>query len=83
MIPTRQPFDPSRPVRSGPPLFFPDERLLSSRTLSLRDGAQRVLIVEGGPYGAPFSGCGYGFFETYDPDKRVQLVDLNGEPESL
>jgi uncharacterized protein (DUF362 family) len=51
--------------------------------LSLRSGAARVLIVEGGHPTAPFSPCGYGFFGTYDPGGRVALVDLAREPLTL
>ena len=48
--------------------------------LALEAGAAQVIIVESGPSGANFSACGYGFFDEYDPDGRVALVDLNLEP---
>ncbi len=51
--------------------------------LALRDGAKSILIVEGSQGEAPFSACGYDFFSTYDPSGRVQLVDLNDQPEQL
>ena len=51
--------------------------------LALRDGAVSVLIVEGSRGEAPFSECDYDFFSTYDPSGRVQLVDLNDQPDHL
>lgn len=51
--------------------------------LALRDGAEKVLIVEASQGAAPFTECGYDFFSTYDPSGRVQLVDLNDQPEQL
>ncbi len=49
--------------------------------LSLANSARNVIIVEGGPSRAFFSGCGYDFFNTYD--QRVSLIDLNDESVSL
>ena len=51
--------------------------------LALEAGATQVLIVEGESQGANFSECGYAFFNDYDPDGRVALVDLNDEPSVL
>jgi len=51
--------------------------------LALEDGAANVLIVEASQGEAHFTPCGYDFFNTYDPGGRVQLVDLNDQPESL
>lgn len=51
--------------------------------LALQDGAEKFLIVEGSMGSAPFTECGYDFFSTYDPGGRVQLVDLNLQPEQL
>ena len=51
--------------------------------LALQDGAAQILIVEGGPYGACFSECGYDFFDSYDPLGRVRLTDLNDCTETL
>ena len=51
--------------------------------LVLEAGATQVQIVEGGLYGASFWGCGYDFFNTYDPLGRVALVDLRQEPVAL
>jgi len=51
--------------------------------LALRDGAENVLICEASQGEAPFTECGYDFFSTYDPSGRVQLVDLNDQPEQL
>jgi len=48
--------------------------------MALESGAGQVVIVESGPQGANFSACGYDFFNDYDPDGRVGLVDLNDEP---
>lgn len=48
--------------------------------LALEAGAAQVRIVEGGFGGANFSACGYDFFNDYDPNGRVALVDLNDEP---
>src|SRR5687767_12463384 len=49
----------------------------------LQDGAAYVLIVETSPNGALFSECGYDSFRTYDPQKRIALVDLNSLPSVL
>jgi len=46
-------------------------------------GASRVLIVEGGVNGPCFDACGYGLFRSYDPLRRIELVDLNAEPLTL
>ena len=51
--------------------------------LALGDGAEQVLIVEGGAFGAAFSDCGYDFFHNYDPLGRVRLIDLNTGPEEM
>ena len=51
--------------------------------LALEAGAAQALIVESGSQGANFSACGYDFFNDYDPDGRVALVDLSGEPAVL
>lgn len=51
--------------------------------LALRDGAARVVVIEGGRRGAPFSVCGYDFLRSYDPGGRVALVDLNFEPQTI
>jgi uncharacterized protein (DUF362 family) len=48
--------------------------------LALEGGADRVLIAEGGRQQAPFRYCGYNLFRNYDPDGRVQIVDLAKEP---
>ena len=48
--------------------------------LALEAGASQVRIVEGGIDGAHFSACGYDFFNGYDPEGRVALVDLSQEP---
>lgn len=48
--------------------------------LALEAEAAQVLIVEDGPHGAKFSACGYDFFDDYDLDGRVSLVDLADEP---
>lgn len=45
--------------------------------LALAAGAAQVVIAEGScVQPAPFAACGYGFFLTYDPQGRIQLVDL-------
>lgn len=45
--------------------------------MCLQAGADRVLIVEGSATGnANFSACGYDFFTSYDPQGRIQLIDL-------
>ncbi|MEW6444123.1 MAG: DUF362 domain-containing protein [bacterium] len=52
--------------------------------LALAEGAAQVLIAEGGPWGAAlFADCGYGFFDSYDAQGRVRLLDLNLVAESL
>jgi len=51
--------------------------------LALGAGAAQVCIVEGGPQPARFSACGYDFFNDYDPDGRVALVDLTEQPVAL
>ena len=48
--------------------------------LALAGGAAEVLIVDTSPSGAHFDGCGYGYFESYDPLGRVRLADLQGFP---
>ncbi len=48
--------------------------------LALQAGASEILIVEASPDGANFSGSGYDYFDTYDPDGRVRLVDLATQP---
>jgi len=50
---------------------------------ALADGAAGVQIIEASPQGAFFSPCGYDFFSTYDPQGRVQLVDLQQIPQVL
>lgn len=45
--------------------------------LALEAGASRVVIAEGScVQPAPFGPCGYGFFQSYDPQGRISLVDL-------
>ncbi len=49
--------------------------------MCLMSQAKAVVIVEGSGQGggaAHFVGCGYSFFETYDP--RVSLLDLSSAP---
>jgi uncharacterized protein (DUF362 family) len=48
--------------------------------LSLGGEARKVLVIEGGPNGAPFAACGYDFLNTY-AGEQVELLDLNGHPE--
>jgi uncharacterized protein (DUF362 family) len=48
--------------------------------LALAADAAQVCIVEGGVDGAHFSACGYEFFNSYDPQGRVALIDLSQEP---
>lgn len=50
--------------------------------LALAAGAATVLIVEGGigQKAPPYATCGYSFFTSYDPQGRVQLIDLATEP---
>jgi uncharacterized protein (DUF362 family) len=48
--------------------------------LALAGGASEVLIAEASPQGAHFEECGYGFFDSYDPQGRVSLVDLGDPP---
>ncbi len=48
--------------------------------LALQAGAGEILIVEASPDGANFSGSGYDYFESYDPEGRVHLVDLATQP---
>jgi len=50
---------------------------------ALADGAASVQIVEHAGHGAFYTACGYDLFRTYDPDGRVQLVDLQESPQSL
>jgi len=52
--------------------------------LALAAGAAQILIAEGScVQPAPFSLCGYDFFQTYDPLGRIQLVDLAQQPLSF
>lgn len=48
--------------------------------LALEAGAAQVRIIEGGIDLAHFSACGYDFFDSYDTEGRVALVDLSEEP---
>jgi uncharacterized protein (DUF362 family) len=48
--------------------------------LALASGAVEVIIIEGGPSGAVFDQTGYSFFNSYDPQGRVRLLDLAGAP---
>jgi uncharacterized protein (DUF362 family) len=50
---------------------------------ALTDGAAEVQIVETSTNGANFTPCGYDFFDTYDPQGRVQLLDLQQMPQAL
>lgn len=50
---------------------------------ALADGASQILIVEASPTGAHFTECGYDVFNGYDPQGRVQLVDLGGQSITL
>jgi uncharacterized protein (DUF362 family) len=43
---------------------------------ALADGAAAVRIVEDSNDGAVFTACGYDVFADYDPDGRVELVNL-------
>ncbi|MGH2543885.1 MAG: DUF362 domain-containing protein [Ardenticatenaceae bacterium] len=49
--------------------------------LSLQAGATEVWIVESGPLGPHFEGCGYGYLADYHP--LVSLVDISSEPAVL
>lgn len=53
--------------------------------LALAGGAATVLIVEGGigQKAPPYATCGYSFFSSYDPQGRVQLIDLASEALAL
>ena len=52
--------------------------------LALAAGAARILIAEGScVQPAPFGPCGYGFFQTYDPQGRITLVDLCKQADRL
>lgn len=48
----------------------------------LAAGAVFVAIIESGANGANFAECGYSFFNTYDPQGRVRLLDLGAIPTS-
>lgn len=48
----------------------------------LAAGAILVVIIESGASGAAFVEAGYSFFDTYDPQGRVRLVDLAAVPTS-
>ncbi len=48
----------------------------------LAAGAIFVVIIESGANGANFAECGYSFFNTYDPQGRVRLLDLGAIPTS-
>lgn len=56
-------------------------RALVDRVLAA--GAAEVKIVEGFALVDQFDACGYRFFDTYDPQGRVSLVDLRGQPQRL
>lgn len=51
--------------------------------LSLLAGAARVLIAESQAPPGNFSACGYDFFNSYDPQARVSLVNLYDAPTTL
>jgi uncharacterized protein (DUF362 family) len=67
-----------RPARSGTTTDPQVVRALVD--LALAANARQVLIIEGGSEPPPFAKCGYEFFNTYDPQGRVRLVDLGSEP---
>lgn len=48
--------------------------------LALASNAAEVIIIETSPSGAHFDGTGYGFFDSYDPQGRVRLLDLADAP---
>ena len=51
--------------------------------LALRDGADRVLIVEHVRQESDYAACGYDVFSGYDPQGRVELVNLKDAVERL
>lgn len=51
--------------------------------LALRDGAESVRVVEHVAQASDYAACGYDIFDGYDPDGRVELVNLRDAPERL